>query len=355
MIRQLYHLIIIQFKEYFREPGVIFWAFLFPVIMAWVLGIAFDSKAEIKRSIGVVTESRSEFEIFKKISSAKGGSFASAGIRYDFEFSHMSEAEAVSALKKGKIALYLAFNGRKKNVVYHFDSKNSEAFESYLVLEKFINGEYRSGIINIVNPITARGSRYIDFFIPGLIAMQIMNACLWGIGWTLIELRMKKLMRRMYATPMSRSLFMISYFISRALLSVFETALIFLFAYFYFGMTISGSLTALVVLLFSGNAVFTGIALLTASRTSSSRIGNGLINAVTLPMTVLSGIFFSYHNFPEWTEPLISSLPLTMLADSLRSVFVENAGLGDVWIAASLMTAAGVVFSAISLRIFKWY
>ncbi len=357
MMRQLYNLTIIQFKEYFREPGVIFWSFLFPIIMAWVLGIAFDQKIDIKRSVGIVIEQEKDYNNFKKIlpsatDTGKDNSVIQSG---NFEFKKMTEPEAVSSIKKGKISIYIKYFSSDSSIKYFFDPKNSEASGSYLLLEKYINGKYQSGIKNAVSELKEVGSRYIDFFLPGLIALQIMNSCMWGIGWSLIELRTKKLMRRMYATPMNRGLFMLSFFMTRLVLSIFESVLLYLFAYLYFDMRISGSIPALAAVMIAGNAAFSGIAILMASRTSSSRVGNGLLNAITMPMMVLSGIFFSYHNFPEWAASIINKLPLTLLADSIRSVFIENAGLPEVALPIVIMTITGFIFTWVGLKIFKWY
>ena len=356
-MRQLYNLTIIQFKEYFREPGIIFWSFFFPIIMAWVLGIAFDQKIDVKRSVGIVIEQEKDFNNFKKILPSapvteKNNSVIQSG---NFEFKKMTEPEAVTSLKKGKISIYVKYFSSDNSIKYFFDPKNSEASGSYLLLEKYINGKYQSGLKNSVSELKEAGSRYIDFFLPGLIALQIMNSCLWGIGWSLIELRTKKLMRRMYATPMNRGLFMLSFFMTRLVLSVFESALLFLFAYFYFDMRISGSLAALAAVMIAGNAAFSGIAILMASKTSSSRVGNGLLNAVTMPMMVLSGIFFSYHNFPEWAASIINKLPLTMLADSIRAIFIESAGFAEVAFPIAVMTISGFILTWIGLKIFKWY
>jgi ABC-type multidrug transport system permease subunit len=325
--------------------------------MAWVLGIAFDQKIDMKRSVGIVVQQENDFNKFKKIlpavdDSGKNNSVIQSG---NFEFRKMTESESITAIKKGKISIYIKYFSSDNSIKYFFDPKNSEASGSYLQLEKYINGKYESGIKNSVSELKEIGSRYIDFFLPGLIALQIMNSCIWGIGWSLIELRTKKLMRRMYATPMNRGLFMLSFFMTRMVLSVFESVLLYLFAFLYFDMRISGSIAALAAVMIAGNAVFSGIAILMGSKTSSSRVGNGLLNAITMPMMVLSGIFFSYHNFPEWTASLINKLPLTMLADSIRAVFIENAGMSEVALPIVIMTISGFIFTWIGLKIFKWY
>lgn len=159
----------------------------------------------------------------------------------------------------------------------------------------------------------------------------------------------------MIATPMKKSIFFLSHLCTRIVLSFIESAILFLFARIYFGTEITGSFIGLFLVYITGVMAFSGIGILTASRTGNSQVGNGLINAVTLPMTILSGIFFNYHNFPEWAIPFIQALPLTMLADAIRSLFIEAAGIKDVLIPIAALGTTGVITFILGLKLFKWY
>ena len=134
-----------------------------------------------------------------------------------------------------------------------------------------------------------------------------------------------------------------------------ESLVLFIFALFAFKMTIQGDITALIVMFLAGNIAFAGIAVFVSSNTSNTEVGNGLINFVVFPMMVLSGIFFSYQNFPDWSIPVIRKLPLTMLTDGIRSIFNEGAGYHEVIIPILILTAIGVIFFTAGLKIFKWH
>jgi ABC-type multidrug transport system permease subunit len=166
---------------------------------------------------------------------------------------------------------------------------------------------------------------------------------------------MKKLLRRMVATPMRKRDFLLSNLITRTLIGAFETIVLLLFAFLYFSISLEGSILAFVLVYFAGIMAFAGIAIVVSSRTANSQIGNGLINAVSLPMMILSGIFFSYHNFPDWCIPFIKYVPLTLLADSIRGIFIEGAGLSDIIIPAVVLAATGVVTFFTGLKMYKWY
>jgi ABC-type multidrug transport system permease subunit len=206
-----------------------------------------------------------------------------------------------------------------------------------------------------VEPLTVGGTRYIDFLIPGLIAMGVMMSCLWGISYGIIEKRSKKLLRRMIATPMRKSYFLLTMIGVRIALNFTESALLFIFAWLVFDITIQGNIAALLGIFIAGNISFAGIAIFVSSHTANTEIGNGLINVVVLPMMVLSGIFFSYHNFPDWAIPYIQKFPLTMLADGIRSIFIEGAGYVEVAFPSFLLVIIGVFFFSAGLKIFKWY
>jgi ABC-2 type transport system permease protein len=344
-MNSLLKLIGVQFKTFFREPAILFWAVLFPILMAWVLGIAFSRKGESLRTVYVTGEQKDERVIGEKFFGSETGN------AFRIKFIPATEAEAVRAIKRGLIALYV--EAGNDSLIYHFDPLNPDAQLTHLIIEREISGAAHAK--TALQPLKTQGTRYIDFLIPGLIALGIMNSCLWGIGWNLIETRMKKLLRRMVATPMKKSVFLLSHIITRVILGGVETLLLFTFAYFYFGTVISGSVLAFIVVFLAGIFAFAGIGILVASRTDKSEIGNGLINAVTITMTILSGIFFNYHNFPDWAVSFIQFLPATILADAIRSIFVEAAGFADVMLAIIVLLLTGVVTFVAGLKIFKWY
>ncbi len=232
---------------------------------------------------------------------------------------------------------------------------NSEAQLTYLNLSRVINNSKITKKDESVVPLTLKGTRYIDFFVPGLIAMGMMMSSIWGLGYGIIENRSKKLLRRMIATPMKKSYFLISLISVRSIMNFIEAGLLFLFSYLVFGITIQGSILALLLIFIAGNIGFAGIAIVTSSRTANPEVGNGLINAISTPMIVLSGIFFSYHNFPDWAIGFIKILPLTLLADGIRSIFIEGAGLPDVIIPFFALLITGVICFYVGLKFFKWY
>lgn len=373
---QLFHLVSAHFKELIREPEVLFWGIIFPMLMSLGLGIAFTKKADIVRNVALIESGRismsaprqpTGLELFLQQKAEKIQADRDEPARYKiiikdeqlgnttFLFQKTGWENAMMLMKRGNLSVVITeTDGRLQ---YHFDPSNSDAQLTYLKLSKILGGKAAppgEATANI-KALTVKGTRYIDFLVPGLIAMGIMMSCMWGISYGMIEKRSQKLLRRMVATPMRKSHLLMALMIVRMAMNLIESALLLIFAYLVFSITIQGNPAALLAIFLAGNIAFAGIAIFVSSRTEKTETGNGLINVVVMPMMVLSGIFFSYHNFPEWSLPFIRKLPLTLLADGLRTVFIEGAGFSEISVPAAILTGIGIFFFSVGLKIFKWH
>jgi ABC-2 type transport system permease protein len=372
-LNQLWLLTLSLFREIIREPGVLFWGILFPILMSLGLGLAFTKKADVLRKVAVIGTSEisetdtSSVDSFleNKCETNTSGNIIDYRWKYEikneklgnsvFLFYVMDWNKAMVLLKRGTINLILKSSGG--GTEYHFDPMNSDAELTYLKLSGIIgSGDIiPAGRIDEIRPLTVTGTRYIDFLVPGLITMGVMMSSMWGISYGIIEKRSKKLLRRLVATPMKKSHFLMALITVRIVMNFIEAIVLLLFSVIAFKMTIQGSIPAMIILFIAGNIAFAGIAVFVSSHTSNTEVGNGLINFVVMPMMVLSGIFFSYHNFPDWSVPVIQKLPLTMLTDGIRSIFNEGAGFPEVALPVLILTATGALFFAVGLKIFKWH
>jgi len=372
---QLLHLILANARELLREPAVLFWGIAFPILMSLGLGVAFTKKKEFTVNIAVIGrnhlvrapgDSASVIQSFlqknnsviktdkdglERVLSVPDGKLGNT----TYIFRDMSWNRAMVMLKRGNLNLVMDESGGK--VCYNFDPMNPDAQLSYLKLSGMLQSPdliirpAGSGII----PLTVTGTRYIDFLVPGLICMGVMMSCMWGVSYDIIEKRSKKLLRRMVATPMKRSNFLVALITVRIVMNFVEAGLLFLFSWLVFNITIQGSIPGLLLFFVSGNIAFAGISVFISSHTAKTEIGNGLINLVSMPMMVLSGIFFSYHNFPGWSIAVIQKFPLTMMADGVRSIFIEGTGFNETLLPSAVMLTTGIVFFSIGLKIFKWH
>jgi len=374
-LNQLWRLTVALSREITREPGVLFWGILFPILMSLGLGLAFTQKADTIRKVAVISNPDvsgalpgntllSEFlqKECEKNSKPEKETWQWKYVIDDektgksiFLFYQLDRDISMKLLKRGTVNVLLL--GNNNSVEYHFDPMNPDAELTYLKLCNIIGqGEIQPvNSIAEIKPLTVTGTRYIDFLVPGLITMGVMMSCMWGISYGIIEKRSKKLLRRLVATPMKKSHFLIALITVRVTMNFIESLVLFFFALFAFKMTIQGDISALILMFLAGNIAFSGIAVLVSSHTSNTEVGNGLINFVVFPMMILSGIFFSYQNFPEWSLPVIKNLPLTMMTDGIRSIFNEGAGYNEVAMPILILTATGILFFTAGLKIFKWH
>jgi ABC-2 type transport system permease protein len=373
---QLWELIRARFWETVREPGVIFWGMIFPMLMSLGLGIAFTNKSDVIRKVAVVrdaaapatvTDTAANLEHFFRTKTQPVKKPADGFITHRFTIKdsklgnttfllqEMTWDKAMVLLKRGNLVVIM--EDSKNGTGYHFDPMNPDAQLTYMKLTRAISAGDDPYTANHeeIKPLTVSGTRYIDFLIPGLIAMGVMMSSMWGISYDIIEKRSKKLLRRMVATPMKRSHFLMALMTVRLVMNFVEAGLLTLFAAIVFGVTIQGNIAALFLIFITGNMAFAGMATFISSHTSSTEVGNGYINAVVMPMMVLSGVFFSYHNFPDWSIPFIRPLPATMLADGLRSIFIEGAGLAEIALPSLILAITGILFFSVGLKIFKWH
>ena len=336
-MKQIQQLFLISVREFIREPGILFWAFVFPISLALVLGLAFDTNRAAKYPIGLYQIPQSVLEEFRQ----------NPQLKIDV----LENKEQVSELlKKGRIVLFLEF---RQNVYYaYYDKSYDNAKLAYLEVIKMLSKPSMNLIIE--KEIEIAGTRYIDYFIPGLIAMGIMNSALWGIGWTLIYMRIKKLLKIFSASPLNKNYFFVAFVLARGLLSIVENLLLVGIVSLFFKITFLGNLFDLIFVYLVGYLSFSGIAIFAAFRANTTVVGNGIINAITLPMMVFSGIFFSYHSFPDVLVQIIQYFPLTILADLIRGIFLEGITFTDYIFPLSILAFQGWIFYFIGKKYFLW-
>lgn len=334
-------LFLARMREFAREPEVVFWVFGFPLLLAIGLGIAFRDKPPDVIAVAVENGARAE-GVARALAPAAG-----------FKTEVLESAEASRRLRLGRVAVVVVPGDSYE---YRFDPTRPE---SLLARSRVDDALQRAA--GRTDPVAAKdaptsepGARYIDFLIPGLLGMNIMSGGMWGIGFMLVDMRSRKLLKRLIATPMRRSHFLGAIMGSRMILVFLEMVLLLVFGRLVFGMIVQGQLWVIALLSMLGAFVFAGLGLLVASRARKIETVSGLINLVMLPMFVLSGIFFSAERFPAAVQPFVKALPLTALNDSLRAVILDGAGLASQLPRIAVLALWGAASFALSLRMFRW-
>ncbi len=339
-------LLLVRMKELWREPEVIFWVFAFPLILAAGLGIAFRNKpADVSRVVVVEAPGAAHALELLKISPNANSIHAQA----------MPVADAFNQFRLGKYDLVVTPQPGG-GFEFRYDPARPESAMARTVVDDAL--QTAAGRKNIL-PTSAQassepGARYVDFLIPGLLGMNLMNSGLWGIGFGLVDLRQRKLLKRFVASPMRRRDFLLALASSRLILTMIDLALLLGFGMLAFHMRVLGSWLSIVLVCVVGALCFGGVGLLTASRAQKIESVSGLINVVMMPMWIFSGVFFSYERFPAVVQPLIKALPLTALIDALRSTVLEGAPLTAQGTRLLVMGLWGGVCYLLAQRWFRW-
>jgi ABC-type multidrug transport system permease subunit len=328
--------------EYLREPEAIFWAFVFPILMAVTLSLAFPSTSD--RPIPVAIEQGGDDGAgVRQALEASGG----------FTISDVPAERVIPTLRDGDVHLVV----RPGNPpTYRFDPTRAESRLARVAVDEALKRQ-----AGRADPWTARedrlviaGSRYVDWLIPGLLGMNIMSTGMWGIGFSIVQARMRKLLKRLVASPMHKRDYLLSQMFARLLFLGLEVGLLVGFGMLALGMPVRGSWLSIAALALVGALSFAGLGLLVASRARSFEAISGLLNLLMVPMWIFSGVFFSSANFPQVVQPAIRLLPLTALNNGLRAVMLEGATMWAVAGDVGILAAWGVIAFAVALKIFRW-
>ena len=344
-LHPLVELTTMRVREFVREREAVFWVFIFPVLMTFALGIAFRNTSPDKTFVAIESDAQnpSVSELANVLAHSP-----------EISSSVLAPDEAARALRSGKVAIIIKPGNDSYSL--RFDPTRPESRTARLIVDDVLQrARGRSDIVSIGEErVTETGARYVDFLVPGLIGMNLMGSGLWGLGFTIVIARSRKLLKRLAATPMRRSHYLLSFMLSRLVFLLFEVAAVVVFAWLVFGFTVRGSWLSVSLITLLGGFTFSGIGLLVAARPTTIEGVSGLMNFIMLPMWLLSGTFFSSERFPQVFQPFIKALPLTALNTLLRSVMNEGATLGANWIHVAILLSWLLVSFVVALKIFRW-
>lgn len=337
----LVELTLTRLREFVREPEALFWTFVFPIVMSIVMAMAFPSRGAQPVPVAVV-EGAGATSLRATLAHAPG-----------IVVREIPAGSEQRALREGEVHLVVVPTDPP---TYRFDDARTESRAARLVVDDALKRA-----VGRADPWQAReepvrvsGSRYIDWLIPGMVAMGIMSNGMWGIGFSIVQARMRKLLKRMVASPMRKREYLLAQLLARLIFLAPEVAVPLGFGVLAFGMPIHGGLLTTAFVSVVGALAFGALGLLLGSRARTFEAVSGLMNLAMLPMWLLSGVFFSAANFPESVQPLIRALPLTALVDALRAVVLEGKTIRGVQAELIRLAIWTVVPFAVALRVFKW-
>ena len=340
------HLLMARLLELKREPEVVFWVFVFPLLLALGLGIAFRNKPADAVPVAIVEGAGSQ--------DAQG--LLDRSRQHElFKTQVLPADEARKGFRLGKFDLVIEPDGRG-GYEYRYDPARPESVRSRGEVDDALQSAAgRKDVITTESHTSSEpGSRYIDFLIPGLLGMNLMGSAIWGIGFTIVDARRKKLLKRLVASPMPRAYYLLSFLLSRILLLIVEVSVLIGFGVALFRVPLRGSWLSLSMICVLSSLCFCALGLALASRAKTIEAASGLMNIVMMPMWIASGVFFSSQKFPNVMQPFIKALPLTAVIDALRANMLQGANFAQTAPQLGIILAWLVICFALALRLFRW-
>lgn len=333
-----------RWREFTREPSAAVWVVTMPLMWMIVLGYAFSEPRAETYGVAILPAAQSSAPInvlrtHQQIKVRDG-----------------SQQQADTWLQRGDVALSINQSDTGQ-IVYSFDPANPEAARARDFVDSLLqtSAGRTNPLPTIVEPRTARGSRYVDFLVPGLLALSVMTTSLFGIAMTIVSNRRENLLKRYVATPMPPSDYIFSHIIGRFIILAVEFVTIMAAGWLIFDFHVEGSYLAFIVISALGAAAFTALALLCAARSKSLPFISGLTNLISIPMVMVSGVFFSKNNYPESVITWIDALPLTAMVDALRRIALEGQDLVGVLPQVGILSAYLIVGTLLTRLWFRWY
>jgi len=321
MNHPLLQLFIARFREFIRTPEAVFWSYVFPLVMMLSLGLAFRSDSVEPVSVCVEAGAAGDSVV----------QTLQANSRFSVFRGSPEQCRQMLRSGKGSVGARDAVNDALQRAAGRMDPVGTRD-----------------------SAVTEAGSRYIDFLVPGLIGMGLMGGGVWGVGYAIVDMRIRQVLKRLLGTPMKKHHFVAAMMASRMVFMIPEIIVILILSRLIFNVVSHGGYVLIAVIVLLGAFQFASIGLIIASRARTLEAVAGLMNLTMVPMWIGSGIFFSAERFPALVQPVIRLLPLTPVISSLRQVMQEGAGLVTILPDLGLMAAWLVVTFAVALRIFRW-
>lgn len=353
-------LYIASLKEFARDRMALFWTIAFPILFIVLFGLIFSGNGSANFTVGLVNEDTGPM-----------GQAIAQGFTHVSAFTIKSGARdtELNALRQGNLDLVvilpadLSQNAQASTTtgiqVYYDQSKGANAQIEISIVQQVLAG-FNQGITHISPPlaldphgIAAQSLRSVDFLVPGILAMALMQLGIFGTAQPLVSLREQQVLRRLGATPLPRWKLLVSQVLNRLTISAVQAALILGIGAYAFQVHIGNPLqVASLVLL--GAVMFVSLGYLIASISRTSDSANGIAQAINFPMMFLSGIFFPLALLPAFLAPIVRALPLTYLADAFRQVMIGSTPSFPLALDLAIVAAWVVACGVLSIFLFRW-
>jgi len=320
--------------EFFRDRSSLGWNLFFPVLLLIGFSFIFSGEGRPSYKVGLITSDGVEQSTKQK---------ALMQLRF-IEFIDYQKLElATDKLSRHSIDLLIDYEKKRYWV-------NEESSSSYL-MEKIFLGE-QQGFTRLES--SGKSIRYVDWVLPGILGMNMMFSCLFGVGYVIVRYRKNSVLKRLKATPLSALEFVSAQLVSRLFIVMFMSTVVYSGCNLFFEFFMLGSYFDLFVIGALGAFCLISLGLLVASRSKSEELIGGLLNLTSWPMMMLSGVWFSLEGAPDGLKVLADFMPLTHLVAGARAIITEGATLSDISFHVNILLVMSAVFLILGSYLFSW-
>lgn len=333
--RRIAAVLLARNREFFRDRGTVAWTIILPVAIVFGFAFAFSGGAPERYTVGVLGDPAAARDAL--------------GIEH-VEYVRAASREAgLAKVRRHRLDLLVDVDARRYWV--------SDASPRGYFLERVLRGMSAAaadGDGYTRETVPGRTIRYVDWLVPGLLAMNMMFTAFFGVGFVIVRYRKNGVLKRLRATPLTPAEFLVAQLGSRLLIIVAITAAIFAGSHAILDFPLFGSVATLLAVLVLGGICLIALGLIIATRTASEELAGGLLNMLSWPMIFLSGVWFSTEGLHPWLQAVARVLPLTHVIDAARAVMIDGAGVAEIASHLAVLAAMSVAFLAIGALLFRW-
>jgi ABC-type multidrug transport system permease subunit len=335
MSRRLLAVLHARNLEFLRDRATFGWNVLLPVILVIAMALIFGGPERPLFKVGVLHAGESIDPSLHPF----------LGTHYVEFFTVRSETDAVKKVARHQMDLLIDLRGAPRYWV------NADSPQGYVV-EKLLLESDPGGIQR--EAVTGQAVRYVDWLLPGILGMNMMFSCLFGVGWVVVRYRKSGFLKRLRATPLSALEFIAAQVLSRLILIMLVTVFVFAALRLVLDFRMEGSALLLFVVALLGAISLIAIGLFVAARFTSEELASGVLNFITWPMMLLSGVWFSLEGSAEWLRWIAKIFPLTQMLEAARAIMLDGAGLATVAPQLIFLAFTAALFLSLGAALFRW-
>lgn len=323
-----------RFREFYRDTASWAWNLVMPVFIIVGFAFIFSGEPEDLYKVALINPAESRLSFLN-----------TQHIRF---IDVTDQQDAVLKVQRHQFDMLLDLSDSPKFWINEFSANG-------YMLEKLLYESLATGNPSIQKElVSGKDIRYVDWVMPGVLAMNMMFSCLWGVGWVVVRYRKNGVLRRLQATPLTPLEFLSAQVIARLIIVTAITLMVFVGADLVVDFTMRGSFVALFLVFFSGAACLTSMGLMVATRLKTEEVADGLLNLMSWPMMIFSGVWFSMEGTHPAAQFISQLFPLTHLVDASRRIMIDGAGVSGVIFEVGILTGLTLLLLLVSSRLFRW-